>query len=353
MPDPWETEEPRPEVEEEEEDGGGPVKPFLEHLEDLRWVLIKCIVATMIAMLVCLFGAGKMVILLKQPLEEARKFRPQAAHVVTVWFGTNLLRTIELDTNRVAGLDLGDEQSVAVELTPVTVGTNQFLALKRLPEPPLEVDTGRGPNLIFLDPIAPFLSSLKIAFFGGIVLALPFLLYFVGDYVFPALKKKERKYFSRALIIGIGLFLAGVVFAYLVMLPLVLRAAESYAHWMGVGVVDWRAETYFSTVVMLMLAMGLAFELPVVLLALVKIGILDYPKLAGARRYSVVIAVVAGALLTPPDVISQILMAVPLLALYEVTVWIAWYWHKRDQARAAREAKRTGAEEASAPAAED
>lgn len=338
MPESWEEEAPRPE--EEEEDGGGPVKSFLEHLEDLRWVLIKSVAAILITMLVCLFGAGKLVILLKKPLTEAREFRPRAEFQVTVWFETNLLKTFYLDTNQIDSLGFETTSSaIALGLEPVKVGTNQLLALRTLPQAPGRAPEGPGPDLIFLDPIAPFMTSLKIAFFGGLILSLPLLIYFVGDFVVPALKTKEKKYFFRAMVLSSGLFLLGTLFAYTTMVPLVLRASEAYSQWMGVDVVNWRAETYFSTVVMLMLAMGLAFELPIVLLSLVKIGILDYPKLAAARRYSVVIAVVVGAVLTPPDVVSQILMAVPLLLLYEITIWIAWYWHRQDKKREAREAQ--------------
>lgn len=337
MPESWEEEAPHPE--EEEEDGGGPVKSFLEHLEDLRWVLIKSVAAVLITMLVCLFGAGKLVVLLKKPLNEARKATPRAEYQVSIWLETNLLQTFYLDTNRVGSLGFGTNKTVALGLTPVTVGTNQLLALRTLPKPPGKLEEGPGPNLIFLDPIAPFMSSMKIAFFGGLILSLPLLVYFVGDFVVPALKTKEKKYFFRAMVFSSGLFFLGAIFAYTTMVPLVLRAAEAYAHWMGVDVVDWRAETYFSTVVMLILAMGLAFELPIVLLSLVKVGILDYPKLVSARRYSVVIAAVVGALLTPPDVVSQIMMAVPLLLLYEITIWIAWYWHRQAKKREAREAK--------------
>lgn len=318
----------------EEEEGGGPVKSFLEHLEDLRWVLIKTISATLIAMVVCLLGAGKLVQVLTVPLEEARKSKPRSEYQLSVWFQTNLLQVFYLNTNAVGSLDLGTEREVALEVKPVKVGTNLILALQPLPAAPHNLPSGPGPKLIFLDPLAPFFSSLKIAFFGGLVIAAPFILFFIGQFLAPALKIKEKKYFSRALIFGIGLFLIGVVFCYAIMIPVALRTAEAYSHWLGVAVVDWRAEAYFSLVTMFMLAMGLGFELPVVLLALVKIGVLDYPKLAAGRKYSMVICITVAAILTPPDVVTQILMAIPLQILYEITVWIAWYWHRRDRKRA-------------------
>jgi sec-independent protein translocase protein TatC len=107
---------------------------------------------------------------------------------------------------------------------------------------------------------------------------------------------------------------------------------------MGVVMTEWRAEVYFGVVVRFMLAMGLGFELPVVLLALVKIGILDYQKLSSMRRYMLIINLVIAAILTTPDVVTQVLMAVPLQFLYECAVWIAWYWERRDRKREALEA---------------
>ncbi len=103
---------------------------------------------------------------------------------------------------------------------------------------------------------------------------------------------------------------------------------------MGVKVPEWRAETYFSFVTKFLLGMGLGFELPVVLLALVKIGVLDYQKLTALRRYMIVINLVLGALLTTPEPFTQVVMAVVLQLLFELSVWIAWYWEWRDRKRA-------------------
>ncbi|PYK62821.1 MAG: hypothetical protein DME21_05115 [Verrucomicrobia bacterium] len=105
---------------------------------------------------------------------------------------------------------------------------------------------------------------------------------------------------------------------------------------MGVKVPVWRAETYFSFVTKFMLGMGLGFELPVVLLALVKMGILDYQKLSAMRRYMVVINLILGALLTTPEVFTQVVMALVLQMLYEISVWIAWYWERREKKKEAQ-----------------
>ena len=98
----------------------------------------------------------------------------------------------------------------------------------------------------------------------------------------------------------------------------------------------FKLPSYFSFVTKFLLGMGLGFELPVVLLALVKIGVLDYKKLVSMRRYMVVINLVLGAILTTPEVFTQIVMAVVLQFLFEISVWIAWYWDQPDRGKARR-----------------
>ena len=154
--------------------------------------------------------------------------------------------------------------------------------------------------------------------------------------MFPALRLKERKYIYRALFIGGGLFLMGVSFCYFILMPVALAASQMYSQWLGLGAFQWRAEEYISFVCKFMLGMGLGFELPVVILTLVKIDILSYATLRKMWRYMIVINLVLGALLTTPEVITQVLMAGPLYLLYEITVWIAWYWEQPDRAKARR-----------------
>ena len=174
-----------------------------------------------------------------------------------------------------------------------------------------------------------------MAIYGGALLASPFIFYFITAFVFPALKISERKYVYKGLIVGVGLFLAGVAFCYFALMPVALAAAQMYSRWLGLGAMQWRAEEYISFVCKFLLGMGLGFELPVVVLTLVKIGVLSYSTLSKARRYMIVINLVLGAVLTTPEVITQLVMFVPLQLLYEITVWIAWYWDRRERKRAA------------------
>ena len=332
MADP--TEEPQAD---DIEAGGGPVKSFLDHLEDLRWLLVKSAAALFVGMIICLYGTTQIVTALKLPLRNAAMISVSHQQKALVRFGTNNLVVFEPPTNRIGPLDLGTNPFVEIQIEPLAVGTNVFLSVQIEKNPPEETMLSTATDLVYLDPAAPFMSSLSLAFYGGILLAAPFIFYFLAQFILPALKVKEKKYVLRACAVGVGLFMSGVAFCYFFVLARALKYAEAWANWMGVKVPEWRAETYFSFVTKFMLGMGLGFELPVVLLALVKIGILDYAKLAAMRRYMVVINLVLGALLTTPEVFTQVVMAIVLQVLYEISVWIAWYWERQEKKRAAAE----------------
>lgn len=324
------------ETELSEEAEGGPVKSFLEHLEDFRWVLIKSLVALGLAMLICLFGANHVVQILKWPLSHAPLPRSDRNHVAIVSFGTNHLGNFEFSAEQQKSLNLGTNHYVAVQIQPAMIGTNQVLTWRALSSPEAVANAGYANiELVNLSPAGGFYVAFQVAFYGGMILASPFLLYFIASFVFPALKFHERKHVFRALFFGGGLFLTGVSFCYFILMPVALAAAQMYSNWLGFGAFEWRAEDYISFVCKFMLGMGLGFELPVVILTLVKIGVLNYSMLSKARRYMIVINLILGAVLTTPEPITQLIMFVPLQLLYEVTVWVAWYWDRQDRKREA------------------
>jgi sec-independent protein translocase protein TatC len=320
------------------EDGGGPVKSFLEHLEDFRWVLVKTSVALGLAMLICLVGANYVMALIKWPLARATVSYPGTNQIVTVSFGKNRLGHFQLSEAQEKSLNLGTNRFVAVTVEPLTLGTNQILGW-RVDSNALTANEAQQMQveLVNLSPAGGFFVAIQVAFYGGLVLAAPFIFYFVISFVFPALKMREQKYVFRALFIGGGLFLFGICFCYFALMPVALAASQKYSNWLGLGASQWRAEDYISFVCRFMLGMGLGFEMPVVILTLVKIGVLSYATLSKARRYMIVINLILGAVLTTPEVVTQILMFVPLQLLYEVTVWVAWYWDRQEKKRAAIE----------------
>jgi sec-independent protein translocase protein TatC len=323
-------------LDQQEEEEGGPVKSFLEHLEDLRWVLIKSITAAGTAMLVCLLAGNYAVRFLEWPLSRA-PMPSSKSRTLRVVFGTNQLGSFQLATNDPLASLVGTNRSVTLRLAPITIGTNQVLGLTPEDNTDAPAREKLPIQIVNLSPAGSFIVATKVAFYGGLVISAPFIFYFVAQFVFPALRMREKKYVYRGLFFGAGLFMIGVCFCYFILMPVALAASVQYAEWLGFAAYQWRAEDYIGFVCKFMLGMGIGFELPVVVLTLVKIGILNYRILAGARRYVIVISFILGAVLTTPEVVTQVLMAIPLLLLYEITVWIAWYWERQEKKRAAAE----------------
>jgi sec-independent protein translocase protein TatC len=285
-------------------------------------------------MLVCLLAGNYLVRVIEWPLARAHPLHFSKTQTMIVSFGTNQIATFNVGTNDAISAFAGTNRFTRLQLVPLTVGTNQVLALAPVPGP--QPDPGLGIQIINLSPAGSFIVATKVAFYGGLVIAAPLILYFIAQFVFPALKILEKKYIYRGLVFGAGLFLSGVCFCYFVLMPVALAASVQYAEWLGFSAYQWRAEDYVGFVCKFMLGMGLGFELPVVTLTLVKIGILSYSTLARSRRYVIVIVFILGAVLTTPEIITQVLMAFPLWLLYEITVLVAWYWEQEDRAKAQR-----------------
>jgi sec-independent protein translocase protein TatC len=152
----------------------------------------------------------------------------------------------------------------------------------------------------------------------------------------------EKKFVFRAAGIATGLFLLGVAFCYLLVLIICLSTTVAFANWLGFTSDLWRADSYISFVCWFMLGTGIAFELPLVLLTLVKIGILNHKKLNDFRAYWVVVGLVICGFVTPDgNPLTMLLMFLPLHVLYEVSVIIAYVWYRRDL-KAAKAAEANG-----------
>jgi len=327
------TAEPLEDVEQrEEEEEGGPVKSFLEHLEDLRWVLIKSVVALSLGMLICLSGATYVVKVLTWPLSHARTSHPGENPIVTAYLGTNRLGTFRISPAQQHAYSLGTNRYSAVDIEPITLGTNQVLSWKVRNDPE---EASRAQHmrveLLNLGPAAAFFVAFQVAFYGGLVLASPFIFYFVAAFVFPALRIKEKYFVYRGLGFGIALFFTGVAFCYFILMPVALAASQKYSLYLGFSAYQWKAEEYISFVSKFLLGMGLGFEMPVVVLTLVKIGVLNYRMLASFRRYMIVVNLILGGVLTTPEVITQVVMFIPLQLLYEISIWIAWWWERKER----------------------
>ena len=175
-----------------------------------------------------------------------------------------------------------------------------------------------------LDLTSGFSTMMAIALWGGTALSFPFLVYAALRFVFPALTNREKAMLLTILVSGSVLFLVGVGLAYGKTLPLVVSAFQAINGWIGLPVTAVRIEGYISIVLKTIIAFGLVFQLPLVIFVLGWFGLVTSESLRAKRRSAIVVAFVVAMFLTPPDPMSQLVMAVPLCLLYELSIWAVW-----------------------------
>ncbi len=235
-------------------------KPLLEHLEDLRWTIVKMAVTLIIAMIVCFAFRTSLVQILQRPLNEVS---PQVG----------VLRA------------LGITDSITI--------------------------------------------SFHLAFYAGIVISFPLLLYFMAEFVVPALTVVEKRFMFPAIFVSFALFLTGVLVCYFWLLPKTILFFFHDTQSLG-WVPNWTVQQYYSFVTRFTIGFGLAFELPVVVLALVRFGLLTYEFMRRTRPYAIVLIFILATIITPtPDVLTLIAMSLPMCLLYESCIWIAWAMQRR------------------------
>ncbi len=175
-----------------------------------------------------------------------------------------------------------------------------------------------GGMLVFIAPQEAFITNIKIALFGGLYFSSPFILYQVWDFVSAGLKKKEKRRASIYMLLSFIFFAAGSYFGYFIIVPIGIRFLLSFGTSYVIPMIS--VGKYVSFVCMLTLVFALTFQLPLIMLLLSKIGIVSPEALSKNRKYAILVIFIIGAILTPPDVITQCLMAIPLIALYELSI---------------------------------
>jgi sec-independent protein translocase protein TatC len=235
-------------------------KPFLEHLEDLRWTIVKMALTLGVTMIACFVFRSSLVRILQAPL-----------NAVDPQVGT--LRA------------LGITDSITI--------------------------------------------SFHLAFYAGLVISFPLLLYFLAEFILPALTALEKRFVFPAIAASFGLFLLGVLVCYFWLLPKTILFFFRDTQSMG-WTPAWTVQQYYSFVTRFTVGFGLAFELPVVVLALVRFGLVTYAFMARTRPYAVVLIFILATIITPtPDILTLVAMAFPMCLLYESCIWIAWMMERR------------------------
>jgi sec-independent protein translocase protein TatC len=171
--------------------------------------------------------------------------------------------------------------------------------------------------------------SFHLAFYAGIVLSFPLLLYFLAQFILPALSGVEKRFLFPAIGVSFALFLIGVICCYSWLLPKTILFFFHDTQSLG-WTPMWTVQQYYSFVTRFVLCFGLAFELPVVVLGLVRFGLLSYEFMARTRPYAIVLIFVLATLISPtPDVLTLIALSLPMCLLYESCIWVAWFMQRK------------------------
>ena len=195
---------------------------------------------------------------------------------------------------------------------------------------PLVAHLPKGATLIATNVISPILVPLKITLMAAFMLALPVVLYQLWAFVAPGLYSHEKRLVMPLVVSSTLLFIIGVAFCYYLVIPGMSRFIQAFAPTSITAAPD--IEQYFGFVLTLFLVFGIAFEVPVAVIVLVRMGLVTVEQLKSFRGYFVVSAFVVAAVVTPPDVISQLALAVPMCFLYEVGIWSAKVFVKHTRA---------------------
>jgi sec-independent protein translocase protein TatC len=349
-------------------------KPFLEHLEDLRTMVTRVVITLVISTIVCFAFNAQFMAFFRRPVDQVLvaqilKSLPDDAPrplTVEIWGAARKVEHAAMNLTpaqrEIFYQSLADDSLVfhakTVSLYRATLilpeekreaFVNSLseddltkLQIKALLETKPNTDSDINGNLKMMSALRPtegFTLSMKLSFVAGIVVSFPLLLMFILQFVLPGLHSHEKKVLWPAMAVGFGLFLGGAAFAYYLVLP---RALLFFAEWSsGMGISnDWRIGEYISFATQFTLLFGASFELPVVVMVFVKLGLLSYDTMSRTRSYAIVAIFVAAAVLTPtPDMLTMALMAAPMIILYEICIWLAYFDRKNARIKEEQEAR--------------
>ena len=349
-------------------------KPFLEHLEDLRVCITRVVLTLLLATVVCFIFRNELMDVIRRPVTQvweqgqkdalkdseialedwetakdiAESFNQLQPEDRTHFLGKyekpgEVLANIRVVTLYRSALTFEDELEQR-EFIESHSGLDEAMKKKILaliegrPNPKSDA---RGKLVLMqaLKPTEGFMLSIKLAFFAGIVVAFPFLLYFILQFVLPGMHETERKALWPAMAIGFGLFLSGVFFSYYIVLPKVLEFFHEYSSDMMIEN-EWRIGYYISFATQFTLIFGLSFELPVLVMTLVRLGVLNCEMMRRTRAYAILAIFCIAAIITPtPDAFTLCLLAGPMVILYEICIWLAFFLERKTARREAAEEK--------------
>ena len=296
---------------------------FLEHLEELRWVILKSVCAFIAGCLIVAVFMQDSVKALQIPLIKAvEDFGEIEIDLQSVGLPEYV------DSLKEQSVDLGMLRNAKEQQLEVWGITNPHHQTRLL----THFAGGQNRNLLqVIRSYSPIFIAMKICFLGGLGISLPAILYFVGSFVVPGLTPKEKRVFFPGCIAATFLFLAGASMTYLFILPVSLAFTIEFSfNVLGLEVYRPEAGNYYSTVIWMTFAVGVAFQFPLVLILMIRIGVLSVRKLRDSRRLVLVILMVSAALITPGgDPVSLCILTIPLYVLYEMAIIVGLIMERR------------------------
>jgi sec-independent protein translocase protein TatC len=290
--------------------------PFLEHLEEFRKMVIRSVVTLLVCtLLVALFFVPTLVGVLRAPAEP---YIVKSAEEVIQQTEFEVIIPVSLQDD---GTVIMGSSQAALSNAVREIEGNYYLHAPISKLQPKEQTAQRGTiRLQFSEPAGAIKMWLMVAFFGGLLIGLPFLVFIIGSFVMPGIKDLERQVMTRISGFAGLLFILGIFMGYKVTLPLALGIMLDIGGRLG-GESIWFYGKYIAFAIQLLIGFGVAFQLPVVILILGRMGLVNSTQLREKRPHVVVGLFILSMVLTPPDVMTQVLMAAPLILLYEFCIW--------------------------------
>lgn len=268
---------------------------FLEHLEELRWHLIRMSLVIVVAAVVAFVN--------KHFIFDIVLMGPSSADFVTNRFLCSFGKILFSFLSE-HGVVLGRSDALCINSEPIMLQS--------------------------INMAGQFMSHIKISLVAGVIIAFPYVVYELWRFISPALYLKERKYARSAVLIVSLLFLVGVLFGYYLIAPLSVSFLYTYQASEQI-INNIQLSSYVSIITSVSFAAGIIFELPVIIFVLSKIGLVTPEFLKKYRRHAIVIILILAAIITPPDVFSQFLVTLPMIVLYELSIKISKRIYKQKQ----------------------
>ncbi len=341
------------ETEEREPLGGN--MSFLEHLDEFRKRLVLSIIVVGVAFLFCWMVKEKIYnflsIPVKRALTEAQRLavpieglngnekilsitqlkegekgrfvfnKPTSFGTIAIDRGTSVMSTVATDSNGRIGLFTDETLYIGNAIIPKGL---------RLPVDFVETsgnDVDSDEKLVFTTAVEPFTLYVTVSLYGALVISIPFLLFQIWGFISPALYKHERKYVTPFILLSSISFVLGAAFAYYVLFP----PAMSYLLGLGSEFTPFlKATDYFDFITLIMLAMGMIFQMPAVAYVLARIGIISAGFLIRSWKIALVVILIVAAFVSPTgDIPNMMLFAAPMILLYVVSIFVAWFFGKK------------------------